>query len=147
MSLVALSAGWMLGKVMMGPSRVAHSQPAVSVHSANEDKSVADARSNDSDSNGNDKNGAKAAASDLEAKAADAQESESASQDQNALQGAGVKDEKGNRGRKAAYSNPSRREFVSTNVRRGPGIGVVTRPIKAVFKPLKRANPLRLRIW
>ncbi|MFP5260930.1 MAG: hypothetical protein ACLGJB_03370 [Blastocatellia bacterium] len=131
LSLVALGAGWMLGETVMGPSPADHSQPAISVPSASEAKSATKT----------------AAATELEAKAAEAQEPESISQDADGREGIEVKDEKRRPTRKAAYSSPSRREFASPNARRGPGIGAVTGPIKAVFKPLKRANPLRLRIW
>jgi hypothetical protein len=146
LSLIALSVGWMLGKTVMGPSQVDQSQPSVSVHSAVEDKGAESAYAGDS--NGNDKNMARiAAASALEAKAVDAEESQSSWQDGDAQQGGAVEDEKLRPNRKGSYPNSSRREFVSANARKGPGIGIVTRPIKAVFKPLKKANPFKLRIW
>jgi hypothetical protein len=148
LSLIALSAGWMLGETVMGPSPADHSRPAVSVQGASEAKAGVAALAYAIDPNGNDKNGAKTATDpDLAAKADNAREPQSLSQDRNGSNGADVKDEKRRPGRKAAYSTTSRPESVSANARKGPGISAVTGPIKAVFRPLKRANPLRLRIW
>lgn len=131
LSLIALSAGWMLGKTVMGPSQIDTPQPVVSMKSAVE--------SGDEDKS--------ASKSDLEAKALDAQEPQSASQGQDSGRDESAQDDNARPNRKASYSNSPRRQVVSANARRGPGIGIVTRPIKAVFKPLKKANPLRLRIW
>jgi hypothetical protein len=144
MSIIGLGAGWMLGKTVIGPSRINQPQPAVSVQSAIKDKSAVDTTENAND----DKSVAKSAgAADLEARADDAPGSQSVSQDANAWQVADLQDDQRRPGRRSAYSGVSQRPLSSANARRGPGMGVVTRPIKAVFKPLKRVNPLRLRLW
>lgn len=136
LSLVALSAGWMLGKIVIGPSRINQSPPAVSAQSAVGDKRVANS----------------AQVSGLEAGPADVHETESASQDRDAQQSVAVQqrdvqDNQGRRSHRAAYSSYSRRASGSAKPRGGPGIGVVAKPIKVVFRPLKKVNPFKLRIW
>jgi hypothetical protein len=109
------------------------SQPSVSVQGGVLDKGVDGAYAGGS--NGNDKIVAKTA-----------QEPQAESQDLNAEQDGALQDEKVRPERKAYFNSP-RRGLASANDRKGPGIGIVTRPIKAVFRPLKKANPFKLRIW
>jgi hypothetical protein len=128
MTLIALSVGWILGKAVMGPSQLDTPQPVVSMNS--------EVPSDDEDKS--------ASKSDLEAKAVDAQNQQPGSQDQDVWQDGAAQNEIARPNRKASYS---RRQLASANARKGPGFGIVTKPIKAVFRPLKRANPFRLRIW
>jgi hypothetical protein len=144
LSLIGLGAGWILGKRVMGPSRINQSQPAVSVQSAIEDKSAVGRDENANDLDGDDKS---AGVTGLEARAEDAQGAQSVSQGQNASQVADDQYDQRRSSRRSAYYGPSQRRLVSATARRGPGVGIVTKPIKAVFRPLKRVNPLRLRLW
>jgi hypothetical protein len=124
--LAGLGIGWVLGKAVLGPSRISNqAQPATSDASVIEDKadeSIAET----------------AVISDLEAKAGDVQRSQYKSPDHNAVE---------SRSGRARNSGNARRTIASSKAHTGPGIGVVSKPIKMVFRPLKRVNPFKLRLW
>lgn len=123
--LSGLGAGWVLGKVVMGPSEANQPQSHVSAQGAAED---------------NEANGAPeiVAASDYATKASAAQEPQLESQDQNT---------RDTFNGSARNSRQARRAFVAPKARVGPGVGIITRPVKIMVKPLKRINPFRLRLW
>src|ERR1051325_8976380 len=74
MSLIGLGVGWMLGKTVMGPSRIDESQPAVSMQSAIEHKSAVNPDEKANDSDGDDKSATKSVGdAGLEARIDDAQ--------------------------------------------------------------------------
>jgi hypothetical protein len=123
--LAGLCVGWALGKAVFGPSRINQPQQAISTASVSEN--VSDKKLDEA-----------AATPGLEANTGDVQELTSESQDQNASD---------DRSRRARNSGNARRALVTAKARTGPGIGVVTKPIKVVFRPLKKVNPLRLRLW
>ena len=123
--LAGLGAGWILGKAVMGPSQIGPPQTGISAESVIEDKSYKSVAET-------------AAVPDLESKAEDVPALQSESQGQSAQD---------DRVGRARNSGSARRSLATSKARGGPGIGIVTKPIKVVFRPLKKINPFKLRLW
>jgi hypothetical protein len=123
--IIGLGAGWILGKAVMGPSQIDQPESVISAEGTTEDRSANSIAET-------------APVLGTEAKPGDAREPRYESQVPNA------RDERYSRARNSVYP---RRAAAASKARGGPGIGIVTRPLKGALRPLKRVNPFKLRLW